>query len=78
LDFSCKNLGVDLYDCFHYLVDCLMLILIAQKEKRIGTCELIWQNWFLVVPDFSQYIYKKYKLKWYDLKFFIMRKAAIQ
>jgi len=54
LDFPRKNLDVDLCDCLHYLIDCLILILIAQREKKIGTCELIWQNWLPVVPSFSQ------------------------
>jgi hypothetical protein len=44
LGFPRKNLGVDLCDCLHYLIDCLILILIAQRGKMIGTCELIWQN----------------------------------
>jgi len=38
--FHVKNLGVDLCDCLHYLVDCLILFLIARRGKRIGTCEL--------------------------------------
>ena len=33
--FPRKNLGVDLCDCLYYLVDCLILFLIAQKGKRI-------------------------------------------
>jgi hypothetical protein len=54
LGFPRKNLGVDLCDCLHYLIDCLILILIAQREKRIETCELIWKNLLLIVPGFSQ------------------------
>jgi hypothetical protein len=38
--FSRKNLSVDLCDCCIIFVDCLILILIAQRGKRIGTCEL--------------------------------------
>jgi hypothetical protein len=40
LGFPRKNLGIDLCDCCIIIVDCLILILIAQREKRIGTCEL--------------------------------------
>jgi len=38
--FPRKNLGVVLRDCLHYFVDCLILVLIARKGKRIVTCDL--------------------------------------
>jgi hypothetical protein len=39
--FSRKNLGVDLCDCLYYFIDYLILILIARREKKIITCELL-------------------------------------
>lgn len=45
--FPRKNPGVDLCDCYIIFVDCL--ILIAQRVKRIGTCELIRLDWCPVI-----------------------------
>ena len=42
LDFSRKNLGIELCDWLYYFIDWLILILIAQREKKIelSSCKL--------------------------------------
>ena len=57
--FPRKNLGVDLCDCLHYLVHCLILFLIAQRGKRLGLMNCIPLNW-------SDYLFLVFPTKWYQ------------